>query len=116
MFTKEYNGHKYTIYTTNNEKTVFAIASFAGKSVRGVAKCDPEDTPDIEKGAEIAILRCDLKITLKKIARGIKKIEAAEAEIARANEKYAKALKYLEDAEKSLEDIVNKLDEYKKPE
>ena len=102
MFIRERNGYKYRIYTANNDKTVIAVSSSTGRIVRGVAKCDPTDTPDLEKGIDLAILRCDEKIANKKVKRGIMKVKAAKAELDFANKKYAQALEYLSDSEQKL--------------
>ena len=102
MIIREHNGHKYRIFTTNNDKTVIAVSTFAGKTVRGVAKCDPSDTPDIEKGIKLAILRCDEKISTKKVARGIMKVKAAQAEVDAAYKRLSNAEQYLIDAEKQM--------------
>ena len=109
MFIREHNGHKYRIYTANHDRTVIAVSSFAGKTVKGIAKCDPKDDPNIEKGIELAILRCDEKISTKKVARGIMKVKAAEAEVAAANKKLANAQEYLIDSENKLFDASQKL-------
>lgn len=101
MFIRVHNGHKYRIYTANRDKTVIAVSSFAGKTVKGIAKCDPKDTPDLEKGITLAILRCDEKITAKKITRGKEKVETAAKELEFAQTKYEKAIQYLVDADKA---------------
>lgn len=49
-------------YQTDNKTIVVAISTYAGKTVRGIAKCDPEDAFDLEKGKELAALRCAKKI------------------------------------------------------
>ena len=65
--------HRYKYYT-NNKDVVVAVSSYAGKTVRGVAKCDPRDTFDIEKGKELAAARCNEKIAEKKINESKKEI------------------------------------------
>ena len=52
---------KYS-YFTNGKDTVVAVASYAGKRVRGVAKCSEMDEFDLEKGEKLAAARCNLKI------------------------------------------------------
>lgn len=111
MFIREHNGHKYRIYTANRDKTVIAVASFAGKTVKGIAKCDPKDTPDVEKGIKLAILRCDEKIATKKIYRGEMKVAATSKELDRAANKHENAKQYYEDAmnahTKAYQDLVS---------
>lgn len=52
---------KYS-YFTNGKDTVVAVASYAGKRVRGVAKCSDKDEFDLAKGKKLAAARCNLKI------------------------------------------------------
>lgn len=52
---------KYS-YFTNGKDTVVAVASYAGKRVRGVAKCSEMDEFDLAKGEKLAAARCNLKI------------------------------------------------------
>lgn len=50
------------------QQVVKAITMYAGKSVSAVAKCDPQDTFDLEFGTKLAMLRLDQKIALKRAA------------------------------------------------
>lgn len=61
---KNYN-YKYIV--TNNK--VIALSSYAGKTVRGVAKCHPNDVFDEEFGKKLAAARCNLKIAEKRHLR-----------------------------------------------
>ena len=45
---------------------VVAISTYAGKTVKGYAKCHPDDTWDWEKGKALAIARCAEKIAAKR--------------------------------------------------
>lgn len=74
---------KYRFYTNGNK--VVAVSTYAGKTVRGVAKCAPEDTFDLEKGKEIAAARCAVRIAQKRYARADQK--AADAYTALENAK-----------------------------
>ena len=84
---------KYTFYTTKNK--VIAVSTYAGKVVRGVAKCDPRDEFDLEKGKELAAARCGEKIAAKRLKN--------------ASKKYKEALEIKEIAERK----VNKMIMYK---
>lgn len=59
---------KYTFYTDDIGK-VIAVSTYEGKVVRGVAKCDPKDSFDIETGKKLAEARCRVKIAKKRYAR-----------------------------------------------
>ena len=43
-----YPFEKYRYYTAGNK--IIAVSTYAGKTVRGIAKCAEGDTFDIEKG------------------------------------------------------------------
>lgn len=87
--------YNYKYVTAGNK--VIALSTFAGKTVRGVAKCAPGDVFDEEKGKDLATARCAYKIALKRQKRANKKYKAAADE-------YAKALKFL----KQMETYVNR--------
>lgn len=112
MFIREYKGHKYQIELSNDDRTITAISSFAGKTVQGVAKCDPDDTPNTEKFIELAILRCDAKIANKKIKRGIEKLKAAGNEYKNANKRLQNAVSYMDDAEKFYNETMVELEAF----
>ena len=84
--------HRYKYYT-NNKDVVVAVSTYAGKTVRGVAKLDPRDTFDLEKGKALASARCNEKIALKRAER--------------ARQKYNKAIKECEKLEKIKEKMTN---------
>ena len=92
---------KYKFYQFKNEKggmTVSAVSSFAGRSVKGLAKCDPRDDFNIEKGKELAAARCNKKVAEKRLARATEKyMEAARAADA-AYEYYDRMKQYYMDA------------------
>jgi hypothetical protein len=49
-------------YFTNNKDIVVAVCRYAGRPVRGVAKCAESDTFNLEIGKQLAKLRADLKV------------------------------------------------------
>lgn len=103
-----YNGYVYDIFTAPNK--VIAVSSYAGKTVRGVAKCAPNDDFDEDKGADLAMARCGLKIAEKREARAEKKYAEA-LRIYREAEAYKdKMEKYYNDAQEAVVDAENFLD------
>lgn len=84
----EYPIEKYHFFTSKNK--IVAVSTYAGKSVRGVAKCDPRDEFDMEKGRALAAARCAERVAQKRQAR-------AKIEFNRACANFAKAQKRLED-------------------
>ena len=60
------------------DNKVVCISKYAGKPVRGIAKCDPEyDEFDVETGKELAQSRCDVKVANKRVANLQRKLYGA---------------------------------------
>ena len=105
---------RYRFYNSKNK--VVAVSTFAGRPVRGIAKCSPEDNFSFENGKELAMARCNEKISEKRLCRAKKKFaEAIDAKI-EANRFYDKMKSYLEDSEaeyvkaqKNVEDVLTKI-------
>ena len=105
---------KYQYYT--NGKRVIAVSTYAGKTVRGVAACDPSDTFSMEKGKELAAARCALKIANKRLARASRKEAEATTAIIEAERYLDKMVNYCSDAwrdkfeaEENLKEVLNNL-------
>ena len=90
----------YRIYETPNK--VIAVSSFAGQTVRGVAKCNPADEFDFEKGAALAAARCGVKIAEKRVKRAYSKVDEAKAAVDAAVFHLSEMMKYEADAEATL--------------
>ena len=86
---------RYRFHVTDNK--VICVSSYAGKAVRGVAKCDPKDTFDLRDGKKLAQARCDYKIAKKRVLR--------------ARAKHAEATKALNDAREYQERMQSYYDE-----
>ena len=81
---------RYRHYVTGNK--VICVSSYAGKTVKGYAKCDPKDVFDLENGKKLARLRCDEKIAAKRVNRAAAKyaeaveiLKQAQAHVDRMN-------------------------------
>ena len=46
----------YSFHVDEEGKKVIAVTHYAGRAVRGIAKCAPEDTFDVETGCKIAVI------------------------------------------------------------
>ena len=66
-----YDKYKYFV----NGNKIIAISTYAGKTVRGVATCHPEDNFDMETGKQLAAMRCDLKVREKRWKAANRKAE-----------------------------------------
>ncbi len=105
---------KYRYFTNGNK--VIAVSTYAGKTVRGVAICDKEDTFDFEKGKQLAAARCAVKVAEKRLNRAYNKRKEAENKMLAAESHVGKmaaycfdALSELEDAREVEEDILKSL-------
>ena len=96
---------KYRFYTSKNK--VIAVSTYAGKPVRGVAKCNPEDEFSLEDGKKLAAARCNEKISCKRLRRAMRKLAEAEDEYSAAQRRYEKMKEYLKDAQVSCLDAQN---------
>ena len=73
----------YTYSVSNNK--VYCMRFYAGKTVRGIAKCDPSDTFDLEAGKKLAKARCAAKIAEKRLKRVTARFEAARNALVKAS-------------------------------
>lgn len=93
---KKFSPDKYRYIVNGN--TVIAISTYAGKTVKGVAKCDPEDTFDLEKGKKLAAARCNEKVCRKRLRRANGLYELIRKTVAYWSEELIKADKTAMDA------------------
>lgn len=100
---------KYKYYATGNK--VIAVSTYAGKTVRGVAKCNPEDTFDLEKGMRIAAARCAEKIAFKRLHRADHKLVEAIRAFQQAECHLDDMEVYAADAEEELYKVQARLKE-----
>lgn len=89
---------RYRIFRDNKGKVIVA-SSYAGKIVRGVAKCNENDTYNEDTGIALATARCDVKIANKRVKRAMAKYDAATKAVNNATAAWEKAIKYLTNAE-----------------
>lgn len=83
----------YTYYTDDKSR-VACVAMYAGRAVKGVAKCNTEqDTFDLQKGKELAKLRCDYKLAEKRIRKAEEKQREAYQAMVAATAKHDQAQK-----------------------
>lgn len=105
-----YPFEKYHYYIAGNK--VIATSTYAGKTVRGVAKCAEGDTFDLEKGKRLAALRCGEKVAKKRYERAADKVANTHADFELAKIQLYKANMYLWDADEELTNIERELTEF----
>lgn len=107
---------KYTFYHIDNK--IIALSTYAGKTVKGIAKCSPEDEFNIETGKSLAAARCNAKVAVKRVKNAQKKWNEAVQAYLKAEKHMRKMAQYYEDAvdrqkiaEAQLEYLVNTIKE-----
>lgn len=102
-------------YTNSNNK-VYCMRYYAGKTVKGIAKCAPADTFNLEDGKKLARARCDAKVAEKRLKRITKKFEEAREELVAAANKaeymqqlFEEAINSLNKANWDLQELENNL-------
>ena len=93
----------YRFYVTS-DNAVIAVSTYAGKIVRGIAKCAPSDTFSLEDGKELAAARCNLKISEKRRNRAARKLIEASAALNDAMRHVENMNHYFEDSCVALDD------------
>ena len=94
-------------YFRDGSNTVIAISTYAGKTVKGIAKCDPNDNFSYDYGKKLAKARCDVKISRKRYKNADSKLKAAYKAFTAIkkyyNKYYSKMFNYKADALKAME-------------
>ncbi len=89
-----YNNYRYIV--TSNK--VIALSTYAGRTVRGVAKCSPDDEFDVEFGKQLAAARCNQKVAAKRYARARKEYNKLCGDAIEFNKRVERVIEYLKDA------------------
>ena len=110
-----YSLEKYKYYQYKNENggtTIAAASTYAGKTVKGYAKCDPNETFNEAKGKELAAARCNHKISAKRVARAAKKyldatmaMQEAQVHLDAMRQYYMDAVDQFDEAEAELANL-----------
>ena len=87
---------KYHFYKNGNR--TIAVSTYAGKSVRGVSICHPDDQYSEEIGQRIAAARCNEKIANKRLQRAQMKRDMARKAFEDASAHLAEMQAYFNDA------------------
>ena len=87
---------KYRYYVT--DKKVVAVSTYAGRTVRGVAVCHPDDKFDVEFGKRVAAAKCNERIGAKRLARAADKVMEADRLVVEALRHQSRMHSYYQDA------------------
>lgn len=88
----------YKYYVDEKNRMVIAVCRYAGRNVRGTAKCAPEDAFDIELGKKIATARCEEKKAKIKIQNASAKYLEASLAAEKAKRHLFRMQRYFMDA------------------
>ena len=107
---------QYKYHVDEEKGVVVALSTFAKRPVRGVARCDPKDTFDVETGKKLAGARCNVKVAEKRVQRATQCVEELTEAVAFFEAALANAHTYLEKstfelaaAEDTLANLVDSL-------
>ena len=100
---------KYVFYTHKNK--VIAVSTYAGKKVKGIAKCNPEDDFSLEKGKLLAAARCNAKVAVKRMKRAENKYCDAVIKMTNAKQQFKKMSSYFTDASAQVFEANKLVDE-----
>ena len=101
---------KYRYFVAGNK--VIACSTYAGKRVRGVAICHPDDEFNLELGKQLAAARCNEKIAIKRYARANRRLDEAIKATEEASKHMHKMADYRNDAFVAMNEasqVVDKL-------
>lgn len=90
-------------FTVEGNK-VICTSYFAGLPVFGVAKCNPADNFILPFGKRLAMLRCDKKVSKKRLAKAKDRFKKAEKEFNIASKEFIRAMNYYEESKTKYED------------
>ena len=93
---------RYNYVVIPEKKKVVAYSSYAGQSVRGVAKCAPEDEFDVEFGKKLAAARCNVKVARKRFHRALERRDAAWERYTESEVQLMKEEDYVDDSNLAL--------------
>ena len=99
---RNYTNDKYTYFVADKQKKVVAVSTYAGKIVRGVAKCDPRDEFSVEDGKKLAAARCAVKIAKKRNANANAQKKKAYNELVAKQNRLQKMNDYVDDSRRAL--------------
>ena len=93
---KKYKFYKFYVNKEKNE--IIAVTHYGNQTIRSIAKCNPEDTFDIEYGKKLAVARAEVKVAKAKIKNASAAYLKASVAADEAQRQYDKMKDYYMDA------------------
>lgn len=104
------NKYKFYKFYKNFEKgEIIAVTHYAGSTIRGVAKCSPEDNFDDVYGIELAVARAEIKVAKAKSRNAATKYLEAAAAADAAEKRFDEMKQYYMDAIDQLDEATEYL-------
>jgi len=96
-------------YVAKNK--VICVIRYAGRNIRGIAKCSPQDKFDEEIGKKLAHLRCEEKLANAKYNYAVLEAERLDKELeelqTRCNKAWAREEELYSDVEEATWNLKN---------
>ncbi len=105
-------GRKYHFYYNADNNSVICTRSYKDQTIRGVAKCDPEDNFNMNDGKKLSYLRCRKKHAKKKRNRAHKAYMDALIAAAAAQDNLSKMRGFFGDSEIQLQNATEELEAF----
>jgi predicted phage tail protein len=100
---KKFDRYKFYQYVDEQgRQVVVAVSRHAGRTVKGYAKCDPDDEFDLELGKKLAAARCAVKIAKKRNANANAQKKKAYNELVAKQNRLQKMNDYVDDSRRAL--------------
>ena len=110
---RQYN-YQYAFYERNGVKYIAAISSYKKRTVKGIAKCNPEDVYDEEFGKRLAEARCSKKINhlrskdiYKEYAKTLENLIDMRVQLNKLDKIYSHSLDREANADNEIESLIN---------
>lgn len=103
------NYDKYHFYFGDNGLIV-AVSTYAGRKVKGYARCNSNDVYDKELGMKLAAARCGVKIAEKRRLRALNKHREAIDAYTAARNNFEQTKDYFSDAAKKCINAYEELE------
>jgi hypothetical protein len=105
---------KYQFHYNSENKMIICTTTYKGQTIRGVAKCGPDDEFNMAIGKKLAYLRCRQKFAKKKLKRALKAHEDAVKVEAKAKNNLYKATEFVNDSDCQLETATDELTNFER--
>lgn len=109
---KEYPLEKYRFVINEDKQQIIAITNDAGETIKASASCSPNDTFDVNYGKQLAAVRANYKVALRRKKRAEKAVYAAQQEVIAAMARLESARAFEKDAGATLNNAITAFDQY----